>query len=265
MNLSVEQDLLLSYACHINSYKDIELIKHNLLIISRKCKIIGIAYSLNHNLNKNIIENQFKSLQQNIIKIKLCNEVENKGYDFRKHLYNIQKIQKNNLHNNEYILMMNDSVITINANTFDKSMHNLELLINDKYEFIGFLESNEIKKHYQSWFWCADKNTINWILIQIENILCSCSEDKNDFILIEVNLSNYLIKNNKSGVLYNFDIERNLFYHHPDIYLKALYNGFPFLKKNYFSDHFHNAYRKWDIFNYLPINISKNLFPSIKR
>ena len=259
MKLFLEKDLLISYACHINSYKDLNLIKNSLLIISKKYKFIGITYSINSKvIDENKIKDIFLSMQKEIINLKVYGKIKNKGYDFRKHVYTIKKFKEENLHEN-YILMMNDSIIPISSTIFNKSMCNLLLFMNDGYEFIGFLASNEIMRHYQSWFWCCDKSTINGILEQIENIVYS--ENKNDIVMkLEVGISNNLIKNKKCNTLYDFNIKKNLFYHHPDVYIKALHNGFPFLKKNYFSDKFRKTHKlklHKEIFDYLPENILK--------
>ena len=258
MKLSLEKDLLVSYAIHINSYQDLNLIEKNLLIISKKCKIIGITYSINSDvIDENKIKDIFLSLQKDIINLKVYGKIKNEGYDFRKHLHTIKKFKEEKLYN-YYFLMMNDSVISISSITFNKAMFNLLSFMNKGYEFIGLLKSNEIMKHYQSWFWCCDKSTINWILMQIENIVYS--ENKQDIVQkLEVGLSNNLIRNKRCIALYDFNIRGNLFYHHPDVYIKALHNGFPFLKKNYFIKEFRKKNRiklHKEILDYLPENIS---------
>ena len=259
MKLSLEKDLFVSYASHINSYQDLNLIENILLIISKKCKMIGITYSINSNvIDENKIKDIFLSLQKDIINLKVYGKIKNEGYDFRKHLHTIKKFQEEKLHK-DYILMMNDSIIPISSITFNKAMFNLLSFMNEGYEFIGLLASNEIMKHYQSWFWCCDKSTINWILMQIENIVYS--ENKTEIVIkLEVGLSNNLIRNKKCNALYDFNIKNNLFYHHSDVYIKALHNGFPFLKKNYFSKEFREKHKlklHKEILNYLPENISK--------
>jgi|SaaInlStandDraft_1057018.scaffolds.fasta_scaffold14386_3 hypothetical protein len=257
MKLFLEKNLLVSYAIHINSYQDLKLIENSLLIISKKCKIIGITYSINSDvIDENKIKDIFLLLQKDIINLKVYGQIKNEGYDFRKHLHTIKKFKEEKLYK-EYILMMNDSVIPISSSRFNKTMFNLLSFMNEGYEFIGLLVSNEIKKHYQSWFWCCDKSTMNWILMQIEKIVYS--ENKTEFVIkLEVGLSNYLIRNKRCIGLYNFNIKKNLFYHHSNVYIKALHNGFPFLKKNYFIKEFRKKYRlklHKEILNYLPENI----------
>lgn len=257
MKVCLENDLLVSYAIHINSYQDLDLIERSLLIISKKCNMIGITYSINSNvIDENIIKDIFFELQKDIIKLKVHGKIINEGYDFRKHLHTIKKFQEEKLHK-DYILMMNDSIIPINSIKYNKAMFDLLSFMNEGYEFIGFLASNEIMKHYQSWFWCCDKSIINWILMEIENLVY-CKNKSEIVIKLEVSLSNYLIRNKKCNVLYDFNIKKNLFYHHPHVYIKALENGFPFLKKNYFSEEFRKKNKlklNKEILNYLPENI----------
>ena len=165
MKLFIEKDLIISYVSHINSYDDLEIMKHTLLIIAKKCKMISITYSIdNDTVDENRIKDIFLILQKDITNLISCYKIKNEGYDFKKHLYNIKKIKEEKLHNDEHILMMNDSVIAINSIILDNTMLNMESLMNDGYEFIGLLESNEIMKHYQSWFWCCNKNIINLLL-----------------------------------------------------------------------------------------------------
>ena len=80
MKLSLEKDLLVSYASHINSYQD--LIENSLLIISKKCKMIGITYSINSNvIDENKIKDIFLSLQKkNIINLKVYGKIKNKTF-----------------------------------------------------------------------------------------------------------------------------------------------------------------------------------------
>jgi len=211
---------------------------------------------------ENQIKDIFISLQQEITNLKVYCKIKNEGYDFRKHLYTIKQFQEEKLYDNDYILMMNDSVIPTNSISFNAAMINLESFINKGYEFIGFVESNQIMRHYQSWFWCCNKSTINWILMQIENIVYS--ENKDEIIRkLEVGLSNNLIRNKKCATLYDFNVKENIFYHHHGVYIKALNNGFPFLKKNYFSKVFR---KKWglelsnEILNYLPDSLNNIQF-----
>ena len=170
MILSVQNDLLVSYAIHINSFLDFELIKYTLLLISKKCKMIGITYSINSNINENKIKAIFLLLKKDIKNLIIYDKIKNEGYDFKKHVNTIKNFQEKKLHA-DYILLMNDSVIPTTAISFNKMMFNLELFMNKRYEFIGLLSSNEIKQHYQSWFWCCNKNIINWLIMQIENII----------------------------------------------------------------------------------------------
>ena len=227
MELSLENNLFISYACHITSHNDLNLIKNNLEIVSKKCKIIGITYSIKSNiLDKDIIKDILTSFQKDIINMEVYGEIKNEGYDFKKHVHTIKKFQEKTL-NNDYILMMNDSVIPTSDISFNNAMSKLLISMNEGYEFIGFLASKELMRHYQSWFWCCDKNVIEWLLYQIDNIICP--ENKDDIVLkLEVGLSNILIRNKKSKALYDFDVQRNLFYYHPDVYINALDNGFPF-------------------------------------
>ena len=89
------------------------------------------------------------------------------------------------------------------------------------------------------------------------------SNDKNEIIFkLEVGLSNYFINSYKCTALYHFEISNNLFYHHPNVYVQALHNGFPFLKKNYFSEKFrklHHLILYNEILYYLPDNIKNYL------
>lgn len=247
----LKKNLIVSYACHVNSIKELKLIEHNLSIISKNCNMIFVTYSVSSNIvNKFKVNDIFLLFETKIYNVKIYGHVKNEGYDFYKHLINIKKIRQSNIYD-DYILMMNDSVTITNIDSYNKSMLKVLQFINENYDFIGFLESFESKiKHYQSWFWCFNKNTINYVIIEIEK-KCKLCKKKIDFInLIELEVSNNLIKNkNKKCIsLYNFNVEYNLFYHHSDIFLDALKNKFPFIKKNMNKEN-------TDIINFLPKNI----------
>ena len=85
------------------------------------------------------------------------------------YFHTINQFKNEGIDDNEYILMINDSIIPINTDLFDKCMHKVETYINEGYEFIGLLASNEIKDTIEL-VWCCNKNTIEWILIQINNM-----------------------------------------------------------------------------------------------
>ena len=256
----IKKKIIISYAVHINFYDDFEILNYCLDIISKKCKMICISYSLDSSLNENEIKNRFKLIQNKNKNLKIYNKVENKGRDFYKHFNNIMKIKEENIYNkNCYILLMNDTVIPINSILFNNTILKIESLINEGYNFIGLLKSYEIKIHYQSWFWCCDKNTINIILKIFSKIDFNIIQ-RELAVKLEFNLSNRIInkKKMKSTALYDFNIKNNLFYHHNDIYIEALNNGFPFLKKNYFTEQFrkkNKLEKNNQIYFYLPKTI----------
>ena len=46
-----------------------------------------------------------------------------------------------------------------------------------------------------------------------------------------------------TSLLYNFDVKKNIFYHHPEKYIEALQDGFPIIKNNLFSKKFMKSHR----------------------
>ena len=83
MKLQILKNLLVSYACHINSYNDFKLIKYCVSLLCRHCKLIGISYSINTNIIDDIqIIDTFLSLQKEIPNLMFCCKIENEGYDF---------------------------------------------------------------------------------------------------------------------------------------------------------------------------------------
>jgi hypothetical protein len=156
---------------------------------------------------------------------------------------------------------MNDSVIPINSKYLDLTFSRITELIELGYEYIGFLESNQIKTHYQSWFWLFNEKLKDLILNKINHILNNKNIKLSKPIIIhklEIEISNSLINNKKSTSLYNFDVSRNFFYFHHHELINAINNGFPFLKKNYFSINFRRKNKiefSRELVNYIPRKI----------
>lgn len=261
---NVNENLILSYSIHINSYHDFDIIKYSLSIISKKCYLIGITYSFDNNLDNKIINEKIDELKKNIYNIYFCDCIKNYGRDFYKYLHSMRKIFISNKFNeNSYMLIINDGVIPINIDLYNNTLSKLEFLINEEYEFIGLLSSNEKEKHYQSWFWCCNYEITNWIINSIEKFNFDNNNLNNIIDNLEIKLSNFLIKNRKSISLYDFNVTNNIFYHHENVFIEALKNGFPFLKRNYFSNKFRkqgNINFSKEILNYLPKEISKYIY-----
>lgn len=255
--------ILLSYAVHINNYNEIKVIEYCLSFLSKYCKQIGISYSISNDIDDNKIKNLLKTLNK-FKNIKIYPKIKNVGYDFKKHVNTITQFKIDNLIEKDYyILLMNDSVIPINSKYLDLTFSRITELIELGYEYIGFLESNQIKTHYQSWFWLFNEKLKDLILSKINYILNNKNIKLSKPIIIhklEIEISNSLINNKKSTYIYKFDLPKNIFYFHLDDLLKAIDNDFPFLKKNYFSIKFRKK-NKIDfcpeLINYLPRNIFK--------
>jgi hypothetical protein len=121
--------------------------------------------------------------------------VKNEGYDFKKYRVGLEKKKDQS----RYTLLMNDSFfITRNIpdvlNKIDKKMKKGE-------KFIGFMESSEVKTHFQSWFWIIHENLKNDIISMLSDKVLN----QNKLNLIrdcEIGISNYLIKKVKSGSIY---------------------------------------------------------------
>ena len=248
---------IIIYACHIKSEYQLQIINHNLNIIKPFSNLILIVYSLeeqNKTIDKKLLE-----WKKNISIISL-QKVINKGYDFEKYKIGIKiLIKEKKLNSINYVILMNDSFFFIRP--IDDIFTELDRKIAKNYQFIGFLKSKEIKNHYQSWFWCLNYK----IVMKLYNIIKNRYYDNKQKIInnFEVDISNKFINNFKSDCLYNFDISKNMFYHHPDIYQEKLDDGFPIVKCNLFSAKFREKY------NFkLPPNIDayipKDIFTIVK-
>ena len=251
--------IYISYASHINNYNDLSLLEHSLYILSKNCKMIVLTYSINSSLTKSKITNALKNLKEKIGNFKFF-KIENIGYDFKKHYHSISKFIKLGLINKDnYVIIMNDSVIPINSITLNRDFCKIASLMVMGFEFVGFLASKERKEHYQSWLWSCDFNTTKWIMENIENKNYSNKEEIINHI--EIELSNKLMGKKRCLALYDFKTKYNIFYYEPNLLIEALDSGFPFIKKNYFSTEFrkkNNISFSEEINKYVPKNI-KNI------
>lgn len=221
------------YASHIENEDKILLIQKNMEYLKLCVDLIYIIYS---------IKEQDIKLKNKLIDIYDDNSVrlfyvENSGYDFWKYKQGIELI---NSLERDYTILMNDSItITRQVDELFNTIN--DNVINNNIEYLGLLESTERIKHYQSWFWVLTPKVLEYF---DKNILKIKYENKDDNIkYYELRGSNALIKLFKSKSLYNFDVKKNIFYHHPEKYIEALQDGFPIIKNNLFSKKFMKSHR----------------------
>ena len=224
---------IIIYASHIESFKKLNLVKYNIENVLNNVDKIYVIYSTKGCDDDFEIKNNLKNFCVNK-NIEIHN-VENNGYDFWKYKHGIEIIKNIEY---EYVILMNDSFTIVRQ--IDDIFKNInKKILEDKYEYLGFLESSDGRmRHYQSWFWVFSPITLKYFN---ENILTTKYDNKIDNIRkYELGGSNQLIKMFKSTSLFNFNVKRNIFYHHPDKYIKIFGDIFPIVKNNLFSNDFMN-------------------------
>jgi hypothetical protein len=212
----------LVYVSHLDSESKIPLVEYNLKQLTPFFEKTILVYSSTD--PKNIfLKNGFCGLSADDI-----NLIPNEGYDAGKYKFGLSKIDCSDGH---YTALINDSVSIINSLTY--IFLRLDSLLNQGFDYIGFLESEEYKRHYQSWFTVVNNKSADYYTTNVNTNL----NKKRDVIHHnEVALSNQMIYNFNSCSL--FKHTTNIFYKQPDVFLKYVLAGFPFVKNNAFDSRF---------------------------
>lgn len=209
------------YASHIKDESMLEILKCNINLILNNVDKIYFVYSSDIGFC-NIMDSNKDKIEY----IK----VNNVGLDLAKYYFGLKHIQKKY----DWYILINDSI------TFLREIKDLFLILNycDCYDFVGLIDSNEIKYHYQSFYWCVQNN----IKLQIFNDFCNINSknSKNDLIKkYEVEFSNNIIQNYETLSLFKFgyfgeDIENKYLGTNPNFLIKfkdyVLNSGYPIIK-----------------------------------
>lgn len=212
----------LVYASYLDSSLKIPLVKYNLEQLKPFFEKIILVYSSIDEENI-FFPSGFCELDEKEIFL-----TKNVGYDFGKYKLGLEKSQINS---NSHTAIINDSVSVIQP--LEQIFKKIDLLIKQDFENIGILSSDEIKKHYQSWFWVLGRKAQEFC---IKNINTKLTERQESIINNEVGISNQMTLNFKSYSL--FENDTNIFYKDPNLTLEYIENGFPFIKNNVFDDSF---------------------------
>lgn len=212
----------LVYVSHLDSKSKIPLVEYNLKQLRPFFEKIIIVYSSIN--SKNIfLKNGFCGLNEEEI-----NLIPNKGYDFGKYKFGLEKINSSGDH---HTAIINDSVSVIKS--LNDIFSRINFLINQGFDYIGFLGSEEIKSHYQSWFWVLNNKAVDYF---IKNVNIDLKTKRQIIRHNEVGISNQMISNFKSCSLFNH--ATNIFYRQPNVILRYISDGFPFIKNNIFDHRF---------------------------
>lgn len=171
------------YASHIKNEDDVKLIRCNIKLLVKNLNKIYFVYSSDVGFC-NIYENP------NIDYIK----VNNVGLDLAKYHYGLSKIKEKY----DWYILINDSI------TFIREIYDLFFVLNycEKYDFVGLIDSHEVKYHYQSFFWCLQENIKDIIIEKFKNVF---NMDKNELIYnCEIKFSNKIINAYETLSLFKF-------------------------------------------------------------
>ena len=156
----------------------------------------------------------------------------NKCFDFGKYKFGLEKIDKGSSH----VALVNDSVSVIEP--LNRTFMRINDLTKQGLDYIGIVESEEQKKHYQSWFWVLSKKASDFFL---KNVDINLKDQDEAIVHNEVGISNKMISSFNSHPLFKYKKEyyvNNIFYKKPSIILRYISNGLPFIKNNAFDDRF---------------------------
>ena len=288
----------LVYACHVkNNYWD-KLINYNLSKLINHCNNIYIVYSISDGVNSDLFEKNIIYENVNFIK------VDNEGYDFKKYKIGLlsMNIPSNydwNIYLNRYpdlktafgddiveaekhwfecgmvegrscqtdtnnsVILMNDSFIL--TRNIDDIINNIQKKISNNVKFIGLTRSDEIVKHYQSFFWVLNYNLIQILCDLLTPNRLDTSKGSNNIIMkCEVELSNLFINRYKSEFIYHANRDGILL----NKLEKLLDNGYPIIKLKclrrkklcFFNSGMYNRLKyKYDQPTYIPEYMKKIL------
>lgn len=238
----------LIYVAYIDSNEKINLIEHNFNQLRPYFNKAIIVYSCVGDFS---ISEGFCGLNSDEIFL-----ISNVDFDFGKYKYGLSKLQDDST---EYTTLVNDSVSLIQSPQVP--MGKLNDLMDQGYEYIGMVASHEQRLHYQSWFLTFNKRAVSYFCNKLTNNL---REKIHHVNYNEVNLSNQMIEQFKSSGLYEY--HANIFYHLSVEHKQAIAEGFPFIKNNYFDDHFAATTGHWGrpLCNGLWPNIDPQVIEMIK-
>jgi hypothetical protein len=215
---------ILIYISYIDNPTKIRLVKHNIGILKKQFDKVILVYSSINETELTYTDN-FCGIEAKDIHL-----VHNIGYDFKKMHTGLSEIIDSQF---KYATVINDSVmIRGNINSYFLKVENL---INEGNQFIGFIESMEKKRHYQSWFWVMTKEVARFIVDNISIIPGNDFKGKLKQIDVnEVGISNDIIDKFKCSSLHG-PYEHNPFYTDSQFIIDPL---IPFIKINTFDKEF---------------------------
>ena len=227
---SMNNGAIVIMACHIKKNIGLSVIQNNINFLNQSDKIkkILLVYSADEDT-----EIDFSPLQYGI-PVEIIHDTKNVYYDFDKYKMGYSYIKEKDLPF-DWVFVMNDSVIICESVTWI-----IDRIITSNKDFYGILEVNERifnippKVHYQSWWLCFRKNSIEfWI-----NNLNFTPKHKNIKHIIndfEISLSNKMITTFQSDTIFSSaDVLGNLF-SMDSLYYDYFYNkNFKFVKLKHF-------------------------------
>lgn len=234
----------LVYVSYIDKPSKIDLVYYNLNILQKYFDKIVLVYST---YNDKPITKECLNLEDDQLILH-----PNEGYDFEKYKIGIKKFLDIPT---IYTVIMNDSV-SISSDLYNV-FHSINNYFSEGYEYLGFVENQEIKTHFQSWFLVFSSKSLKYFHDNIKEIL----SNKQDVIdVYEVNLSSKMIKEFKSVSLFQF--QRNPFYSQRMIDDLNRSNKLYFIKNNCFLEKFKQSPHNMKLektMSYLSPDISQSL------
>ena len=210
----------LVYVSYIDKPSKVDLLKHNLNIVKKYFDNIILVYS---SYNDKPLSKNFCDLKEDEIALQ-----PNVGYDFEKYKFGIRNFLNAPA---KYTVVMNDSV-TI-ASNLDGAFSLIDMFFDEGYEYLGFVENQEIKTHFQSWFLAFSPEPLNFFYNSLKKAISDKDEVINKY---EVNLSSKMIKEFRSATL--FESPHNPLYFQEVIDFLFKNNKLFFVKNNSFDEKF---------------------------
>lgn len=198
INNFINFKIAVNIASHISSDLDLYLLENNINKLLNNNVDIYVYYT-------GEIDNSFKKRNKSVV----FKKSHNRNLDFGKHF----DFYKDNILKYDHFILTNDSIIFL-ENICDY----LNFIRLNEFDFVGYLESKEIKQHYQSWLWYLKKAQF----VSLKNNFSNIPSHK-----IELNFMD-LVKN--KSVYYKSIDNKNIFFNENKF--KMFYNlGFRVLKK----------------------------------
>lgn len=219
----------LVYVSYIDKPSKIDLLKYNLNFVKKYFDNIILVYS---SYNDKPLPKNFCNLKEDQIVLH-----SNEGYDFEKYKFGVKSFLNVPT---KYTVIMNDSV------TIASNLHNvfssIDVYFDRGYEYLGFVENQEIKTHFQSWFLVFSLESLNYFYNYLKKPISDKQKVINEY---EVNLSSKMIKEFKSMSL--FESPHNPFYFQDVIDNLFKENKLFFVKNNSFHKKFKSKPHKMDL------------------